>query len=589
MLTLADHVNSCKAGISVRSPDCKTSADDNAPVDTASTPPNSGNHSANGCTAAMQTTLPDIAENAEAELTAGGGEIRMLGVDQLRPCPWNPNEMSEAGFQQLVAETRHLGHAPQVILVRPLGDDKYEIVNGEHNWLASQEAGFKEVRCLSREMADFEAMRQTYKSNQHGHHNPLEEGEMFVRMMRDQDGKERLSLRALAEMICIDDKTIRNKLLYVRALKLRSSSAPTDDDRRIIGALKDRQVKMYLKLPAAFRDRWLDAGASLTMLDENITTIEGHLPTATELIQRIDDAGLLDLLQPGTDLLAGLTRLGRVAIWCWEHLDIDNVGFYARTVATLRMKTAVLDCLPCEVAADHIAHPVLTPEQWEGVLRRAKEQASDAAHQDALIQVGVQEALKAAGKDPLTFCTPKQVVMLAELGKSPDFIQNATFLTVEERVALAEADGSGSAELIRSAKEMTIEEFRQRRAENGDVNNKSGSRSTSHTIVGVFYDCLSKLRRQQDEEAEEESFFDTDSMRSEVLAYLREDRAVRHGRIDDRPASDVLAEQIFRIDGPIIHLLVAALRGNHRVLTPAARWLEAAGGKMPAITPDNNT
>ena len=101
-------------------------------------------------------------------------EIIQLKTDQIHPNEYNPNEMTDSEFAELVAEVEHMGRLPKPVIVRANAEG-YVIVDGEHGWRAAKEKGLKEIPCEVIEVDDFEAMRQTYKRNQHGTH-------MFVNM-----------------------------------------------------------------------------------------------------------------------------------------------------------------------------------------------------------------------------------------------------------------------------------------------------------------------------------------------------------------------------------------------------------------------
>ena len=104
-----------------------------------------------------------------------------LPVSSLRPNDWNPNRLADDEYQQLVAEMRRLGRVPKPVVVRRSGD-AYEIIDGEHGWRAAGDLGWETVACEVELADDFEAMRQTYKRNQHGQPDPLMVGRMFARM-----------------------------------------------------------------------------------------------------------------------------------------------------------------------------------------------------------------------------------------------------------------------------------------------------------------------------------------------------------------------------------------------------------------------
>jgi len=88
------------------------------------------------------------------------GSITHLPINQLQPNAWNPNQMTDTQFRELVEEVRRLGRVPKPIVVRHHGE-QFEIVDGEHNWQAAQEVGLTELPCEIIDADDFEAMLQT--------------------------------------------------------------------------------------------------------------------------------------------------------------------------------------------------------------------------------------------------------------------------------------------------------------------------------------------------------------------------------------------------------------------------------------------
>jgi ParB/RepB/Spo0J family partition protein len=185
----------------------------------------------------------------------------MILTALLRPNDYNPNVMTDDEFAELVAEVRHLGRLPKPVVARPNGDG-YVIVDGEHGWRAAREVGLTEVPCEVIAADDFEAMRQTYKRNQHGTHNPVQLGRMFRQMMEARG----LSQRALAEDTHVSEGTIRNALEYAKAGDVRNDYA--------FDELSIKQVRFYNRLPKSIGILWLDSGADIKTLLEVKSEIE---------------------------------------------------------------------------------------------------------------------------------------------------------------------------------------------------------------------------------------------------------------------------------------------------------------------------
>lgn len=178
-----------------------------------------------------------------------------IPIELLDPNDYNPNRMTEAEFNEFVAEIIRLGRLPKPVVARPNSRaGRYTIIDGEHGWRAATKAGLKRIPCEIIEADDFEAMRQTYKRNQHGTHTPILLGRFFRRMMEDRG----LSQRALAKEIEVSEGSIRNALHYEQAAGVRNDYAWEK--------LTVRQVRLYNHLPRSIGDLWLDTSANVKEL-----------------------------------------------------------------------------------------------------------------------------------------------------------------------------------------------------------------------------------------------------------------------------------------------------------------------------------
>jgi ParB family chromosome partitioning protein len=101
---------------------------------------------------------------------------RTLPVGHIQPGKYQPRtHMDPASLEELAASIRVQG-LMQPILVRPVSDDRYEIIAGERRWRAAQMAGLAEVSTLIREIPDEAALAMALIENiQRENLNPLEE------------------------------------------------------------------------------------------------------------------------------------------------------------------------------------------------------------------------------------------------------------------------------------------------------------------------------------------------------------------------------------------------------------------------------
>ena len=114
----------------------------------------------------------------------GSEQQRALPVSSLQPGKYQPRtQMDSASLEELAASIRAQG-LMQPILVRPVGEDRYEIVAGERRWRAAQMAGLAEVATLIREIPDESALAMALIENiQRENLNPLEEAQGLQRLI----------------------------------------------------------------------------------------------------------------------------------------------------------------------------------------------------------------------------------------------------------------------------------------------------------------------------------------------------------------------------------------------------------------------
>ena len=116
----------------------------------------------------------------------GTSELREVPLSQIRPNPHQPRaHFDEEALAGLTASIAELG-VLQPVLLRPTGDDTYELVAGERRWRAAKRAGLQTVPALVRDVADVASLEQALVENLHREDlNPLEEAAAYQQLIED--------------------------------------------------------------------------------------------------------------------------------------------------------------------------------------------------------------------------------------------------------------------------------------------------------------------------------------------------------------------------------------------------------------------
>jgi len=117
---------------------------------------------------------------------APGAALRKLSVALLQPGKYQPRrDMHEESLDDLAASIKVQG-VIQPVIVRPVGQGRYEIIAGERRWRAAQRAGLDEVPVVVRPVADKAAIAMALIENiQREDLNPLEEATALQRLISE--------------------------------------------------------------------------------------------------------------------------------------------------------------------------------------------------------------------------------------------------------------------------------------------------------------------------------------------------------------------------------------------------------------------
>lgn len=115
-----------------------------------------------------------------------GSYFAELPLDSIVPNPKQPRTVfDEELLDELVGSIKEVGLL-QPIVVRPLGDGRFELVMGERRWRASQRAEVGVIPAIVRETEDHDLLRDALLENLHrAQLNPLEEAAAYQQMLED--------------------------------------------------------------------------------------------------------------------------------------------------------------------------------------------------------------------------------------------------------------------------------------------------------------------------------------------------------------------------------------------------------------------
>ncbi len=113
-------------------------------------------------------------------------ELRQIPIHRLQPSRFQPRrDFAPESLQELAESIRAQGIL-QPIVVRALGEERYEIIAGERRWRAAQLAGLLTVPVLVKDITDKAAMALALIENiQRENLNPVEEAFALQRLLEE--------------------------------------------------------------------------------------------------------------------------------------------------------------------------------------------------------------------------------------------------------------------------------------------------------------------------------------------------------------------------------------------------------------------
>ena len=175
--------------------------------------------------------------------------IEKVGVDQLESGVYQPRQtFNEEALQELADSIRVQG-VVQPIIVKPLGDDRYEIIAGERRWRASKLAGLDKVPVVIRQADSQTTLALALIENiQREDLNPIETAVGLKRLIKEFD----LTQQEVADSVGRSRTAVSNLLRLLKLPKkiqnmLHEGLISMGHARAIISLPEEVQLSLAMK------------------------------------------------------------------------------------------------------------------------------------------------------------------------------------------------------------------------------------------------------------------------------------------------------------------------------------------------------
>jgi ParB family transcriptional regulator, chromosome partitioning protein len=158
---------------------------------------------------------------ATTAAVADEGKPKEIPVEQIERNPFQTRtSVDESALRELSASIAATG-VVQPVLVRPLADNRFQLIAGERRWLASKMAGKTTIPAILRQVSDEQAMEITIVENlQRTDLNPMEQARAYDRLahqfkmtqeqMAQRTGKDRASVANFLRLLRLPPEVQQN-------------------------------------------------------------------------------------------------------------------------------------------------------------------------------------------------------------------------------------------------------------------------------------------------------------------------------------------------------------------------------------------
>jgi ParB family chromosome partitioning protein len=251
----------------------------------------------------LESLLPGRSGFTPAQATAAApvpdeGKPREIPVDQIERNPFQTRAtVDESGLKELSASIAASG-VVQPVLVRPIADNRFQLIAGERRWLASKLAGKTTVPAILRHVSDEQAMEITIIENlQRTDLNPMEQARAYDRLahhfkmtqeqMAVRTGKDRASvanfLRLLRLPLEVQQKVESGSLSFGHARTLLSLESP---EAILKAAQKVTALSMSVRQTESYVQGLLNPEKTGKGEQKEKTPLDPNVREARDLLQR---------------------------------------------------------------------------------------------------------------------------------------------------------------------------------------------------------------------------------------------------------------------------------------------------------------
>ncbi len=218
-------------------------------------------------------------------------ELQYVPLDLIQRGKYQPRrDMDATALEELAQSIRAQG-VMQPIVVRPIGNGRFEIIAGERRWRASQQAGLDKIPAMVREVPDEAAIAMALIENiQREDLNPIEEAVALQRLQQEFQltqqqvaeavGKSRVTITNLLRLIALPEeiKTLLShgdlEMGHARALLGLPAEQQVEGARHVVArALTVRQTEAMVRQWMSTKEK----PATAPKADPDISRLEQRL------------------------------------------------------------------------------------------------------------------------------------------------------------------------------------------------------------------------------------------------------------------------------------------------------------------------